>query len=104
MIVIKWRSAAVVQTSKQASSAKTLGIWEESRATKSDFGQSQKTKGDLLPKKHTIANFLYFGTLRGAALHCNMGKSRRKVVTVKPVNTEADWDEVFARKVNKIFV
>ena len=33
-----------------------------------------------------------------------MGKSRRKVVTVKPVNTEADWDEVFARKVNKIFV
>ena len=72
--------------------------------TKSDFGQSQKTKGDLLPKKHTIANFLYFGTLRGAALHCNMGKSRRKVVTVKPVNTEADWDEVFARKVNKIFV
>ena len=37
--------------------------------TKSDFGQSQKSKGDLLPKKkHTIANFLYFGTLRGAAL------------------------------------
>ena len=33
-----------------------------------------------------------------------MGKSRRKVVTVKPVNTEADWDEVFGRKVNKIFV
>ena len=28
-----------------------------------------------------------------------MGKSRRKVVTVKPVNTEADWDEMCARKV-----
>ena len=31
-----------------------------------------------------------------------MGKSRRKVVTVKPVNTEADWEEVFARKVKTL--
>ena len=28
-----------------------------------------------------------------------MGKSRRKVVTVKPVNTESDWNEMCARKV-----
>ena len=32
-----------------------------------------------------------------------MGKSRRKVVTVKPVNTEADWNEMCARKVKHFF-
>ena len=32
-----------------------------------------------------------------------MGKSRRKVVTVKPVNTEADWEEMCARKVKHSF-
>ena len=31
-----------------------------------------------------------------------MGKSRRKVVTVKPVNTEADWEEMCARKVKNM--
>ena len=63
-----------------------------------------KLEGIFCQKTHHSKNFSYFGTLSGAALHCNMGKSRRKVVTVKPVNTEADWDEVFGRKVNKIFV
>ena len=31
-----------------------------------------------------------------------MGKSRRKVVTVKPVNTESDWEEMCARKVKLV--
>ena len=31
-----------------------------------------------------------------------MGKSRRKVVTVKPVNTESDWNEMCVRKVKLV--